>query len=97
MATDPVAHLTVSMSITFRVLPNNGGQFGIGVRSDTVVYVKNARGKFERDREQSSSLAQDEEEFYSDLDFDFTPDQFLKFNLSGLQHLVASIEPKERT
>ena len=81
--------------IDFRAYDSRDDEFSpIGGRRDTAVYIRAADHSFVLDSNLSSASAKEIEDFYDDLDSNYTNEEFLNFNLNWLKQIAIGNDVK---
>ncbi len=97
LTTQPVERVAVAFDIRFHVeVGETGETVPVGERRDRVVYGRTGGGKFKVKPSLSTASVKDVEDFYDDMDSEFTKAEFLKFNLNGLIVLATSQNSRGR-
>jgi hypothetical protein len=95
--TKPFESITVGFDIEFQAVQAPDFDVPVGGRRDRVVYVRTTSGKFELDQSRSTASAKEVGDFYDDLDSSVTNEEFLRFNLKGLEGVAKSSNSEART
>ncbi len=97
LAAQPQERVTVAFDIRFHVEVGEAGEMlPVCERKDRVVYTRTGSGEFKLDPRLSTATAKEVEDFYQDLDSEFSHAEFLKFNLKGLIALAKSRDARGR-